>query len=212
MMMKGDWGPGIAIAGAYLTSVVMYPDLPDVSLRTPWPSALTRPAIAFALPTAATVTYLILRNLWTEVTVDRPVDPGGLSETIHRAIAVRVVLFVAAIHVLVLLNVGGVLWIRAWTPRLVLVLFGGVCIAVGNLLPRTRPNLALGIRTARTLSDRQLWSRVHRICGYVAVTLGTVIVVAGLFLSDPALELVVGSAALASISTLVVTYFRQCHA
>ena len=70
----------------------------------------------------------------------------------------------------------GVEWIRAWGPRLVVVLFGSVFIGIGNLLPRTRPNLALGIRTSAhversrfldstpshmRLSLRRAWSR-HR--------------------------------------------------
>lgn len=166
--------------------------------------------IAFALPTAATVTYLILRRLWAEPTVE-----GGItteSEAAHRAIAVRVVLFIMALHALVLLNLSDVQWIRAWGPRLVLVLFGGVFIAIGNLLPRTRPNLAVGIRTARMLRDRHLWIRFHRTCGYVAVALGTVIAVSGLVFSDPVLELVLGASASGSVAVLGVMYLRQCHA
>ena len=69
--------------------------------------------------------------------------------------------------------------------RLVVVLFGSVFIAIGNLLPRTRPNLALGIRTSRTLSDRAFWIRLHRTCGYLSVALGVVIVVAGVLIQRP---------------------------
>jgi len=120
-----------------------------------------------------------------------------------------VVLFVTAIHVLVLLNLSGVGWIRAAGPRLVVALFGGVFIAVGNLLPRTRPNLALGIRTARTLSDRRLWIRLHRTSGYVSVMFGAVVIASGLFLAGPALGATVGMTGLSSISWLAISYRRQ---
>jgi uncharacterized membrane protein len=122
------------------------------------------------------------------------------------------VIFIMALHVLVLLNLGGVQWIHTWGPRLVVVLFGGVFIAIGNLLPRTRPNLAFGIRTTRTLTNRHLWIRLHRTAGHVSVALGAVIVVSGLLLSDPALGLVVGAAALGSIGTVAATYRRQRRA
>lgn len=209
--MRVDAGsvPGVAIGIGCLASLVMYPELPGLS-RSALPPALMPPLVAFGLPTAATVTYLVLRRLWVEVIVEPAVDTE--SEIAHRAIAVRVVLFIMALHVLVLLNLGGVQWMHTWGPRLVVVLFGGVFIAIGNLLPRTRPNLALGIRTQRTLNDRHLWIRLHRTAGYVAVVLGTVIVVSGLFLSDPALGLVVGAAVLGSIATLAATYRRQLRA
>ena len=195
-------GAYVTIAAGFLAGLICYRERPQSK-------ALARPLIAFALPTAATFTYLILRSLWHEATTERDAAPDGFPEAIHRAIAVRVVLFVTAIHVLVLLNLSGVGWIRAAGPRLVVTLLGGVFIAVGNLLPRTRPNLAFGIRTARTLSDRSLWIRLHRTCGYVSVMFGAVVIVSGLFLAGPTLGLTVGLTALASMAWLAVSYRRQ---
>ena len=202
MIVPAGPGASVAIAVGFLAGLICYQDLPQST-------ALARPIIAFALPTAATFTYLILRSLWHEAATDRDPATERFPEAIHRAIAVRVVLFVTAIHVLVLLNLSGVGWIRAAGPRLVVALFGGVFIAVGNLLPRTRPNLALGIRTARTLSDRRLWIRLHRTCGYVSVMFGAVVIVSGLFLAGPALGATVGMAGLASIAWLAISYRRQ---
>jgi uncharacterized membrane protein len=108
------------------------------------------------------------------------------------------------LHVLVLLSLGSVEWVRSWEPDLVVILFGAVFITIGNLLPRTRPNLALGIRTTRTLTNRSLWIRLHRVCGYVAVMFGTVVVIAGLFLQNPALGSVVCTAAISSIAGLAL--------
>jgi hypothetical protein len=142
-------------------------------------------------------TYLILKAFWNEIGSDR--DGDRETEATHRAIAIHLVLFVLALNVLVMLNLGGVEWIRAWGPLLVLVL-GSVFIVIGNLLPRTRPNLAPGIRTSRTLSDRAFWIRLHRTCGYLSVMLGGVIVVAGLSFSGPAIGPVVGAAALGSVA------------
>ena len=118
-------------------------------------SGFAWPFIAFTLPVAAMATYLILRTLWGALGPDR--DGDRESEAVHRAIAARVALFIMALQVLLMINLSGVEWIRSCGPRLVVVLFGSVFIAIGNLLPQTRPNLALGIRTERTLSDRSFW-------------------------------------------------------
>lgn len=61
---------------------------------------------------------------------------------------------------------------REWADQIVPVMLGLTMISIGNLLPRTRPNLAIGIRTPRTLSDRALWIRMHRSAGYMVVALG----------------------------------------
>ena len=58
-------------------------------------------------------------------------------------------------------------------------------IAIGNLLPRTRPNRSLGIRTSRTLSDRSVWMRTHRMAGYMVVTLGVAILLGAVALPVP---------------------------
>ena len=173
-------------------------------------SGFAWPFIAFTLPVAAMATYLILRTLWGALGPDR--DGDRESEAVHRAIAARVALFIMALQVLLMINLSGVEWIRSWGPRLVVVLFGSVFIAIGNLLPQTRPNLALGIRTERTLSDRSFWIRLHRTCGYLSVALGVVIVVAGLSFSGPVIGQVVGTAALGSVAALLVTYRKQRRA
>ena len=61
-----------------------------------------------------------------------------------------------------------------------MVMLGLTIVAIGNLLPRTRPNVVFGVRTTRTLSNAQLWQQVHRVGGYVTVGLGVIIAVAGL--------------------------------
>ena len=93
-----------------------------------------------------------------------------------------------------------------------MVLLGTLFIAVGNILPRTRPNLAIGIRTAATLRDRGVWIQTHRVAGYVAVALGLVITVAGLFLTKAAIGLVIGTSGLAAVAVVVMGYRRVVHA
>ena len=100
-----------------------------------------------------------------------------------------------------LAELSGVVWIRSWAGRLVIVWLGLFFVAVGNLLPRTRPNLVVGIRTRRTLADRQFWIRLHRLSGYAAVVVGCVIVVSGAFLRRPIAFCVTRPSALQFVTT-----------
>lgn len=50
---------------------------------------------------------------------------------------------------------------------------------LGNLLPRFRSNFFFGIRTPWTLSSDTVWTRTHRVGGYVMVLIGLLLVLAG---------------------------------
>ena len=93
-----------------------------------------------------------------------------------------------------------------------LVLTGLTLVGVGDLLPRTRPNIVLGIRTPRTLADRRVWTETHRVGGYVAVELGVVIALSGAFLPGTMMPLVVGPTGLLAGRVLVASYRRSSHA
>jgi uncharacterized membrane protein YphA (DoxX/SURF4 family) len=87
------------------------------------------------------------------------------------------------------------------------VLVGLFFVGVGNLLPRTRPNLLIDIRTARTLEDRELWARIHRTCGYLAVGFGSVVALASAFLSRDGIQAVVSAAGVACAIALPLSYW-----
>jgi hypothetical protein len=122
--------------------------------------------IAFALPATAAVIYATFRPLWRDT-----IGPSEVAGT-YKAITLQAVLFVLVLYALALATLADVPGLRPIAPRAVAVLLGVFFVGVGNLLPRTRPNLLIGLRTARTLDDRELWARIHRICGYLAVGFG----------------------------------------
>src|SRR4029453_4708467 len=144
--------------------------------------------IAFALPATAAVIYVTFRPLWRSAT--GPSEVGGT----YKAITLHAVLFVLVLYALALATPADVPGIRPIAPRAVAVLVGVFFVAVGNLLPRTRPNLLIGIRTARTLEDRELWARIHHTCGYLCVGFGIVVAVASAFLSRDGIKAAVGAA------------------
>ena len=171
-------GPWILIALSFLVGLAGYWRIP---LDPRDDRLFFRLEIAFALPATTLVFYLLFRSLWRH---DRIRTGNGAFEATYHAIVFRTMAFVFAMHALLMLaltDAMDVIGTHTWGKRLVVVMFGVAMMAIGNLLPRTRPNIAFGIRTKRTLSDPQLWRRVHRAGGYAAVALGVIVIVAGLF-------------------------------
>ena len=193
----------------YLVGLLAYPKLPGPFLDE---SLSARILVAFTLPTTALVIYTLFGSLWRH---DRVRSGNGAFESTYHAIVLRVLLFILALHVLVMIELTdamNTLGRRVSAGRAVVVLLGAVLVGIGNLLPRTRPNVAIGVRTARTLTNTQLWQHVHRAGGYATVGLGTVIAVTGLVFTHEALGAVVGTAALFAAMTVFVAYRKYARA
>ena len=168
--------------------------------------------VAFTLPTTALVIDMLFRSLWRH---DGIRSGNGAFEATYHAIVLRTLLFVLALHVLVMMELTGAMDAAGFhlsAGRAVVVLLGVVLIAIGNLLPRTRPNVAVGVRTTRTLANAQLWQQVHRAGGYATVGLGIVIAVTGLVVSHQTLGAVVSAAALCAAMTVFVSYRKYARA
>lgn len=185
MTMKRNVHAGqiAVIVLGYLVGLAAYPFIPGGAIDH-MPGA--RAQIAFSLPTAVLVIYLIFRSLWRH---DRIRTGNGAFEATYNTIVFRTMLFVFAMNALLMLaltDVMDVVGTHTWGKRVVVVMLGITFIAIGNLLPRTRPNIAFGVRTKRTLANAQLWQQVHRVGGYTTVGLGTAILIAGLVVTNNA--------------------------
>ena len=66
------------------------------------------------------------------------------------------------------------------TARAFLLLLGLGLAVMGNVMPRTRPNPIMGIRTRATLNDPVLWARVHRLFGGLLVASGVLVMLLAL--------------------------------
>jgi uncharacterized membrane protein len=193
----------LTVAAGYGLGAALYSALPDEA-------PLARPMAAFLLPTAAAVTCTLLRGLCTR----HPIAGANARDTMatYDALMLRFTLFLIGVHATMLVGLVGLLQGRPWAARIVPALLGLTMIGIGNLLPRTRPNLAIGIRTSRTLSDRALWVQTHRIAGYTVVALGIVVFVSGVALPPPmgpAMILVVAPAAALGIPALLFWFKRH---
>ncbi len=159
MAVHADSRPLATIAALYIISAVAYARLP--------PATVDRAFIAFLLPTAAGTIYVLMRLLAAHDHVRR--GNGTFTRT-YDAIVFRIVLFIGALHGTSSSGCSGAVSSSRTgplVPRLAPFLLGAGLMTIGNLLPRVRPNVAIGIRTSRTLHDRDAWLRANRTAGYV---------------------------------------------
>jgi uncharacterized membrane protein len=207
-----------ALVIGYLAGVSLFPYLPE---REPYLQIFQigpgRGMVAFLLPSTALLICALLGSLWTRDPI-RSHEPR--LEVTYEAIVFRIVLFITSVQLVVvigLLERAGVLpqTLRPVVSRMMPVALGVALMAIGNLLPRLKPNVVIGIRTARTLADQAAWSETNRVAGYVAVALGAVFVVAGAILPrQPAVHVMRAAAAagVVAIAALVVHSRRQARA
>lgn len=193
----------------YLVGLMAYAKLPGPFLEL---RLSARILVAFTLPTTALVIYALFRSLWMH---DRVRSGNGAFESTYHAIVLRALLFVFALHALVMIELTGAMdavGLRLSAGRAVVVLLGVVLVAIGNLLPRTRPNVAVGVRTTRTLANTQVWQQVHRAGGYATVGLGIVIAVTGLVLTHETLGAVISAAAFFAAMIVFASYRKHARA
>jgi hypothetical protein len=193
----------------YLFGLIAFPYLSGTFLEE---RLSARIMVAFTLPTTALVIYGLFRSLWKH---DRVRTGNGAFEVTYHAIVLRVLLFVLVLHTLVMIVLTGAIAadsLRSSASRAVVVLLGVVLIMIGNLLPRTRPNIAVGVRTTRTLTNTQVWQQVHRVGGYATVGLGVVIALTGLVLARESVGPVISAAALFAAVTVLVSYRKHVRA
>jgi uncharacterized membrane protein len=168
--------------------------------------------IAFALPATILILYLIFRSLWRH---DRIRTGNGAFEGTYYAIVFRTMVFVLAMHTLLMIaltDVMDVLGTHTWGKRLVVVMLGLTFMAIGNLLPRTRPNIAFGLRTSRTLANARLWQQVHRVGGYATVGLGFAILITGLVETQKLAGALVLPGVAVAVAIVYVSYRKYANA
>jgi hypothetical protein len=162
----------------------------------------------YLLPIAASSIYLLLRSLQRR---HAPANGNPLGDGALQGIVFWILFFLIGVHLLMMAVLTRMEPVLAWAQRAVVVFLGISLLAIGNLLPRTRPNFALGIRTERTLTDRQLWIVTHRMSGYTICAIGLITIVSGLVMrgttvaAAPFVGLVAGAA-------FVVAYYWRVSA
>lgn len=171
------WIPLVLVAVALVFSLVVYGRLPE-RMATHW-NALGEPdgyssrlVGAFLLPGTMLAMWGILRAI--PVIDPRRANIEKFRDT-YETMVTAILLMLTIIHVTVLGNaLGWPIPVARVTPLVI----GAFFILLGNLLPRFRSNFFMGIRTPWTLSSETVWTKTHRVGGYLMVAAGALIMAA----------------------------------
>ena len=193
------------IAAGFAASLIVFVLVPRPEKLGNIPTAWL--LIVFLLPFTASMTTALFGRLWWR---DPVRERDDALDSVYNAIVFRVVAFLIATHIVVLAVLSGVEWIQPWASRTVVVCLGLTLASIGNVLPRTRPNVVIGIRTARTLANRDAWIRMHRTTGYIAVGIGLVVIVCGMLVPGHSMASVVLAAGAVGLAALVAQH-RALH-
>jgi uncharacterized membrane protein len=156
---------------------------------------------AFFLPGMMLLVWLLLRFL---PRIDpRRANYEKFADTYDLLVNSLIALF-GVMHVAL---VGTALGWPVSMSRVVPVLVGLQFVILGNALPRARPNWWFGIRTPWTLSNDRVWTRTHRVGGYLLAGAGLILIIAAALPSEWTFALGAGAAIAAGFGSLVYSYF-----
>lgn len=87
------------------------------------------------------------------------------------------------------------------------IAMGILLVVIGNILPKSRMNSVVGVRTTWSMYNEETWSKSNRFGGIVLMVTGVAMVIASLILKESTLILAnIGLMLLSSIVILVYTY------
>jgi uncharacterized membrane protein len=72
-----------------------------------------------------------------------------------------------------------------------LVFVGALFLILGNWLPKTRQNYAVGIKVPWTLDNELNWEKTHRLAGYLWMIGGIIMIIMGITTKAPEIVVIV---------------------
>lgn len=199
------WIPLVIVALAFIASGSVYPDLPE---RVPshwnlsgeidgWTSKRWG---VFVMP------LLLVGGLAMFHFLPR-IDPRGANYSkfkgTYEILIITSMIFILGVHLAMLATALGK---DVSMERLMPIGVGVLFMVIGNLLPRTRPNWFMGVRTPWTLSSDRVWDRTHRLSGHLFVGAGLLILLAALFAPRQATIVMSSSAVVIAVFAFAYSY------
>lgn len=199
------WIPLVLIVVAFAASAAVYGRLPD-PMPTHWNLAGEVDGWT-SLPWGAFVLPLMLVAMWGIFQVLPLIDPRKDNYAKFRGtyeiLILTITTFMLGVHLVVLAKALGS---DISIDRLVPIGVGVLLVVIGNIMPRTRPNWFVGIRTPWTLSSDRVWERTHRFGGQLLVAAGALTVLAGIFAPELAMPVLIGCSVAVSVGVLAGSY------
>lgn len=186
----------IFILAAVAVAAYLYSDLPD-PMPVHWDSRgeadryMAKPWGVVVLPLIAVALFVIMRLI--PVVSPKGFRTGSFSGVLH-ILQVVLVAFGSVVAILALLHAYG---LDVRLNQLIIAAVGILFIVLGNYFGKLRKNFFLGIRTPWTLASDEVWSRTHRLGGWLFTLMGIIVLTGAFFRIAPGwLILLVGATAL----------------
>jgi len=204
------WYPVLLVAIATIASIVVYPRLPD---RVPTHFDIRGNPNAYGPRWVPTVIVpVMILALWGLLRGLPKIDPRRANyakmQDTYDLVVNLILTMVTTLHVLLL---AGTMGSRVPFIRLMPAVVGVFFVAIGNLLPRAKPNWWFGIRTPWTLSNDRVWERTHRVGGYVMTLIGVLAIVSSFFAAEVAFVTFIVVAGAMSLGLIAYSYFVWKH-
>jgi uncharacterized membrane protein len=90
--------------------------------------------------------------------------------------------------------------------RALLPAVGVLFFFIGIMVSKSKRNYFIGIRTPWTLANDEVWNRTHRLGGLLFKITGIVSAIVAIFVSEPAIWVLLGLALATTVITLVYSY------
>jgi hypothetical protein len=192
------WNAAIPVVASFALSAAVFQRLPRlahpdfsalVPMKLPPFGPLGRLEAALLLPMVALAVWTLLTYLAKVRSAKPPLPQWLLNEntgakSIGRFEPTYETIIFGVTALLFLIHAGliaAMLSLPAWIFQVLTASIGLGMIAIGNVLPRTRPNWIAGVRTKQTLSDPAVWARTHRLAGLLMMIAGSVVIAASIF-------------------------------
>ena len=173
------WIPAAFVAASFALSAAVWERLPErVPIHWNFRGEIDRWGGRFE---GALLFPMLAFVLWVVLPWLPKIDPRRASfEKFRGSYDLIITATLALLFVVHAAVIGAALGYRVPMGRLVPVGVGLLFITIGNVLPRTRPNWVMGVRTPWTLSNDRVWTRTHRMSGYLMVAAGVLIMLSAL--------------------------------
>ena len=159
---------------------------------------------AFIIPLVMLITFALAR--WqpsSGVTGENARARESQGDTLRDLVLTSLLAFFALMHLGI---IGAALGWRITLPELLPLGLGALFLMFGHVLPRLEQGGLVGIRTRSTMSSERTWKRTHRVAGAIMTAAGTVMIGAGLFDGQRAMEVVIVAAVLSALATAGYVY------
>jgi len=109
------------------------------------------------------------------------------------------------IHIAIVLGASGA---PDSVTMIVRAAIGAMFIVLGNVMPRTRQNWFVGVRTPWTLASARVWDRTHRVAGYLFVALGLIVILTIPLAPQIGIPILAAGVAVVAMGSVIYSYLE----